>query len=178
MNNKSQQQGFTIVELLVVSALILVITGLVIANIKEGEKIRNVKLTADSIESALRQVQNKTLSGQTHPSGSPARAFGFQVTGSQNYYETFVEQAGPTNKVILEKVDFLSNIAITNLIVGGAAASSLEVRFFPPFGGIRISGGAFSEQTDISANFNLIYSGTTRSRTITIDGLSGKISVQ
>ncbi len=167
------------IELVVVVAIMAMITGIVIANMKQNEQARSIKSTADSVGSGLRQAQNNVLSGLPHSvSGNPSRAWGVQLASANNRYEVFVEEAGPTNKQIVEQANFLDKVRINALRINGVSVSSLEIRFFPPFGEIRMTGGTHTEAKNLTATITLEYQGTSRQRTITIDGISGRIQIQ
>ena len=182
---KSQSgRGFNIIELVVITAIIAVLFGAVVANLKEGEKGRNVKLAADSVQSALRQMQNNILSGQVHSvSGKAAGSYGFKITNSGTSYTTFVEELNKTAYAVLETVNLPNKISITNLVVDGNASTSLEVRFYPPFGKIKmdyvkLAGGSVTDAENVQASFDLVYQGTSHKKTIVIDGISGRIEMQ
>ena len=69
-----------------------------------------------------------------------------------------------------------------NIVVGGEAATGVQIRFFPPFGKMRMTGGdtSHTDAEDIIATIDVeLDSGsTTISKTIIVDGLTGRIEVQ
>jgi prepilin-type N-terminal cleavage/methylation domain-containing protein len=179
------QGGFTLIEITITLAIFGLLSTLVLANLRAGEKSRNLRIAADAMQSVLRQVQSSSLSGEafaTDPIVS-ARDFGWQTTANWGQSQTFKEQSGiasPYNKTVTENINFPNQVLIdsSSLTIDGNQVGSLEIRFFPPFGEIRISGGAYTEAKNVIAQFHIIYSGAALSRTVKVDGISGNISVQ
>jgi len=173
--------GFTMVELIVILAITVVLSGSIIANFRNGDRSRDVRVATDSIQSALRQMQNNILSGVQHPSGSPAGDFGFEITSGQKNYLTFSELPGGGSKQTLETVTLPDSVTISNIIVGGQAASKIEVRFLPPFGKIQITGigTSYSQAINVVSSFKVRFRGETLGeKTVHVDGITGKISVE
>ncbi len=186
----ANQKGLTLIELMIVVTIALSISGAVLAQFKVGEQSRNVRIAADDIQSALRLMQNNALSGipyQIGPPPTPAQYFGWRIDLLlPTQHTTFVES--PTNVLqVLENLVLPPQVTIQNLAVNCfglciADENALEVRFFPPFGAMefhyRSANGAWQTITNGRATFQVRYGATARIRTITIDGISGRISVQ
>lgn len=171
--------GFSLIELIVVISITTMVGSLMLANFKQGQKTQAVRASADAVVSSLREMQNKTLAGEKHPSGQPARAFGWQVvTGNTGQFNTFSEENGPSNKQILETIKLEKNVQISNIVIGSTNATGLEVRFFPPFGAIAMTGASYTEAEDLVVRFDITYPSTSISRRITVDGITGRIESQ
>ena len=183
--NSKKNRAFTLIELVVTIAIFGLLSGLIISNLRKGQQSRSLRTAADAIQEIFRQTQSRSLSGElfsTSPSLT-SRDFGWQTTSNWSQYQVFKEQSGtasPYNKTIVETVKFSENVVIdsTSLKINSTSVSSLQIRFFPPYGEVRISGGSFNEVKNATAQFKIIYFGTTLSRTVTVDGISGNISVQ
>jgi prepilin-type N-terminal cleavage/methylation domain-containing protein len=182
---KFQTHGFTLIEIVITTAMFTILATMVIANLRAGERSRNVRVAGDTVLSVLRQVQYSSLAGE--PFGLspivPARDFGWQTAGTWGQFQTFKEQANaasPYNKTVVETINLPSQVVIdsASLRIGNDAVASLEIRFFPPFGEIRISGGTYVEAKNVIATFNIIYPNSTLTRAVVVDGISGRISVQ
>jgi len=170
-----------LVEMLVVVSIMVVLSATIIANLRRGQRTQELNAATESIVSALRQMQNNVLSGLEHGSShQPAGDFGFEISSDGTLYTTFSELTGQTARINLETVNFTPNIAITNLVVGGVAATMLQVRFLPPFGKVIMTGASYTNEPDITSTFNVrLTSGSAiLNKTITIDGLTGRIETQ
>jgi len=176
------KSGFSLVELMIVVAITAVLSGLFLANLKQGEITRSLKLASDTTQSGLRLMQNNTLSGLAHPSGQPLRDYGMTVGSSGTSYVTFTEARNAGGNAInyqaLETITLPSRTSFSNIAIAGTSVASLSLRFMPPFGEIRMTGGSYNEATSQRATFDIIYSGSTLKKTVTIDGSSGRIEVQ
>jgi prepilin-type N-terminal cleavage/methylation domain-containing protein len=177
--------GFTLIEITITIAILGLLSGLVLSNLRVGERSRAVRAAADTMQSILRQVQFSSLSGESFSSNPAvaARDFGWQTASNWGQIQIFKEQANiasPYNKTVFETVNFPSNVVIDSgsLRIGSDTVASMEIRFFPPYGEVRISGGSYSEAKNVIATFNIIYSNTAIAKTVVVDGISGRISVQ
>jgi prepilin-type N-terminal cleavage/methylation domain-containing protein len=176
--------GFTLVEMMVVLTISMVISSLFLANYKQSQSGRNLKLAADSVVSATRLMQNNILSGLPHPAGNPTRDYSVRI--NQTQYFTYVDQTDPsggiTNRITLETINFPPNVSVTSITLGAtsiAPGTGLEIRFFPPFGTIKLVNPSTStEVADTTATVVFSYPGSSVTKTLTIDGISGRIQVQ
>lgn len=195
--NKSRQglsRGFSFIEMMVVVAISMLIMGVALTQYKTGEQTRNVKVAGDNAESALRSMQNNTLSGKSYAGGTPPSAadyFGWKIsTMTPNYFETFVKEKYTSNSRILETSLFPNRVNVSSIQVSNAAGSggadsarNVEIRFLPPFGAVETKYYSISRGADVTlrnaiTTIVLLYQGSTRQRTVTVDGVSGRISVQ
>jgi len=181
---KSFCEGFSMVEMIVVVGIIGMIGGIMMFNYGQARKSQNLQIARDALQSALRQMQSNSLSGQPYPGGTSARDYGLKISQTSTAYETFVEQAGTLAYQTLEALTLPQAVSVTNLRVtyNGATTNitDAEIRFFPPFAEIKVTarnGGTtlFFEQAVVIVNFDMIYQGTTQTRSLVIDGVSGRI---
>lgn len=175
----ASSRGFTYIELIIVVAVTALLSGAMVANMQGAKKTSQVKAAADSVQSGIRAAQNSALAGEKHPNGTAARDFGWEITSiPATSFTIFVEEVGGANKVVLETFPLPEFVQIQNLTVAGAAKTSLAVRFFPPFGRLAMTTQDYTEAGNLTATFQITYQGTSIIRTITIDGISGRISTQ
>jgi len=176
------KRGFTLIEMMVVVGIMVVLVSVIVTNLRRGQKTQQVNAASEGVVSALRQMQNNILSGLEYAADQPAGDFGFEIADAGTSYTTFVELPGEANKKNLETVNFLNDVSVDNLVVGGEAASLLQVRFFSPFGKMKMTGDGTSHTNaeDITTTFDIELStgSVTISKTITLDGLTGRIEAQ
>jgi len=185
-NSKQKRQGgYSLVELTVVVTILVLLSAAVIVNFNRGERIQRLNVAADSVQSALRQMQGNILFGLEYSATEVAQDFGFEISNNGQSYTTFVEDNNsPTpNRTNLETVTFASGVTATNLTVEGVSASKIEVRFFPPFGRIKITGvcTSYNQAENVGVLFDLRLdagSGNIITKQVEVDGITGKIEVR
>ncbi len=64
------QRGMSIIELLVVVFIISIITGIVVASFRAGDKTKSLRLGSEEILSLIREAQSKSLLGQSEAGNS------------------------------------------------------------------------------------------------------------
>ncbi|MFH0852050.1 MAG: GspH/FimT family pseudopilin [bacterium] len=79
-----RNRGFTIFEMLVVLAIIIVITSLALANYRQGQKNYSLLQAAQKLAVDLRQAQGMAVTGTT-TSGQPLGGYGIYIQDSANY---------------------------------------------------------------------------------------------
>lgn len=194
-----KQQGFTLIELVIVIFITGMVAGALVMNFRQGEKHRRVHLMRDSVISALRTAQNYTLAGRqippegqsTHVRG-PARclndnaalSYWVEFTTANTFDIMSEDRCGAVIRLerytAIPQTRFLTNNAF-NLTVGSTSTNSntLAIRFLPPFGVM----SATATANPLPAGFNAFVSSTitvefqdgSRQRMINIDGISGRI---
>lgn len=170
----------------VVVAIVLLIGGLMLANYEEGRKSRDLQIDRDTLVSALREMQNNVLSGVPFSSTEGARSFALSLSATSTAYETFVEAIGTGTVRQIEPLQLSPKVIFSNIEVIPAgeptqSVTAVEIRFISPFGEIRITARngttvVFTEQRNVLVNLQLQYQGSTRAKTVTIDGISGRIN--
>jgi prepilin-type N-terminal cleavage/methylation domain-containing protein len=174
------KNGFTLIELMVVTVLIVMMTTLVLANYRQGEKSRKVGLTVDAIVSALTAAQNNALTGKATSNSTGA------CRVPQSYYVTFnyttqysmyaLNNCGGTD--LIENFTLPQGVRIkeSGLIAeSSAVGANLSVSFIPPYGNLKIArdSGSFNPFQTASIIIETVEGSI--SQTVTIDGISGRI---
>lgn len=187
--------GFTITELLVATAIFLVILLITIVNFRHGDQASELRLKGLQVTSDLRGLQNDALSARVTPNGIVPRAYGFHITIGSKYYELFAKIGG-TNWLYDSGID-VEPIGSGNLgddiIISGVnepqdpltgctyiVQGEVDIVFTVPQGEIFIDGlqpdgtcGAALYPTEVE----LYNSDSSRSVFIYINWISGQISV-
>lgn len=76
--NREKQSGFTLIEIIVVIAIIGILTSIALVNSGKNAD-RDVRLEADRLTTFIRNVQNKALTGEK-VAGASGKICGFGVT--------------------------------------------------------------------------------------------------
>lgn len=113
--NKS---GFTIVELLVSTGIVVVLLSLVIANFRLGNQKDELRIKGLQVMSDLRQTQNDALSAVALADGTIPRGYGVHFDDNTNYYVLFAKTGGTDwlystgNKADVKKVSLGNSVII------------------------------------------------------------------
>src|SRR3989344_5618626 len=133
----AKTSGFTLIEMLVVMAIIGLISSVVVANINYGNQTISLKNVGHELVIAARQAQNLTLSGAVGPNGKvPEQGYSLKIFSQDdifypNSFATFAEyNSGP---VLLGDYQTLP----ADIKVGSPIANSFwQIKFLPLSQGI------------------------------------------
>ncbi len=127
--NKKDNAGFTLLEVLIVASIIILLSALVLANAHTGSRGIEVRRSAQTVSSALREAQNDALgSGEAGVYFATGQAPIFFVDiDNDKLYDAGEEQ----KTVILDKNTELSSLVPSN---------PLHVFFAPPNPDVYING--------------------------------------
>lgn len=101
--NKKYASGFSIVELIVIMAIIGIMSSVVIVNMRSTDNISRTMAAQREVTSAIRLVQNYALQGKTQPNGAAIQApcgYGIVVLDATHYrlfYNFFQSGGGRTD---------------------------------------------------------------------------------
>lgn len=126
-------KAFTIIELLVVSAIIALLTGLLFPNWRAGQNQFAVQRAAHKLAQDIRRTQEMALASQQLPSGQVPYAYGVYFRKSEpKHYIIFADLNNdndytPTTDAVIEDIAIERKAAITEL-----SADPLRIAFRPP----------------------------------------------
>jgi len=177
---KNDQRGFTLLELTVVIAIIILLSGIVLTNYRIGEREYALLRSAHKLAQDLRTVEKMAMASETLPSSSgewfPQGGYGiyFNQQENPNSYILFadcnknyikdtvytcLENSAPEEikELSLEEKIKISNLELFSKTFGTIPVSSFSVTFFPPDPQIKIMSDPTSPEYD-SATITLTYS--------------------
>lgn len=143
-NNKSGM-GFTLVELLVVAAIILLLTALILPNYRKGEKQFALQRAANKLGQDIRRVQQMAMSAEECvPCGNivPSTGYGIIIDKTFNIrqYRLYADYPSsneffkpPLPDTIVDIIDLEKGVIIKEIkIPAGTLYDSVSVNFKPP----------------------------------------------
>lgn len=164
----NKNKGFTLTELLVVIFIMTVVSGIVMARYRSGERLYILQIAAQEVMGDIREVQNMALSGQTYQDEAPLGGFGinFRLT-APSVYTIFADLDGDHTYdagELIEEIDLNSRVQINSL----APAGTLNIVFTPPRPTVYINGATSGSGT---VTLRLIQETGTKTITITSTGV-------
>lgn len=81
----SKKSGFTIIEMLVVTAIIVIISAFMAVNFRKGEEGHKLQRSAQLIVQSIRRAQNMAISSTQHLGDVPP-AYGVFFNDNQDFY--------------------------------------------------------------------------------------------
>jgi len=193
--NKSSER-FSLIEFAIVSLIMGMLTTVMLANFRTGEKSKRVQLAADALVNTSRLAQSYSLSGKQIPNTAIVQSGTRCANGDTTaaFYRIMFTAPGSNIDIIAEDkcaATFLierytlppftrvATNGITLVTCNPACPTSstpgtLRIQFSPPFARMTASsGGAY--QTFTYATFRLESNDGARTKTVRIDGVSGRI---
>lgn len=145
-------RGFTLVELLVVISIIAVISAIVFANYRQGEKQFSLQRSAYKLTQDIRRAQNMAMASR-EVGGAVPEGYGIYLnTTNPTQYILFADEgnglygSGDTD---VETLGLEAGISITGL----SPASPLTIVFYPPDPTVLISGNTEINSASITLNY-------------------------
>lgn len=185
-NDKSG--GFTIVEMLVVLAIIATVSGSLIVNSRAGRNTKTAKNSAHEASSVLRKAQNSALSGERYNSQVVERYKVSFDTSKVESYKLCADIVGDsianskcTNNIV-EDVEFLPGAELQSIHVEipsfiQSNVDWVDVGFEAPFGNVYIEGPGF-QQTSSGTVTIFIKDQDGGTRSVKVDAISGGIEIE
>jgi len=140
---KNKKNGYTLIEVLVSSAIIILISTLFLANYRGSEKKSLLNLTAQKLASDIRLAQSKSLSASSYGSVFPTGGWGIYFDKALGEYYIFADLNGDyaynagegdkTSGALVVKLP--ENIGIDSIQYGVSlenTANNLAIDFLPP----------------------------------------------
>lgn len=135
--SKKSQAGFTITEMLVVTAIMVLLTGVIVASYRVGQHRKELDAAASLIESDLRRAQNLTMGvakDEALPEGASG-SYGLAVIGAHRYvlYRDVNQdhQFIAADDETIEAVDIEDPVSFANVDLNNPA-SYRYVTYLPP----------------------------------------------
>lgn len=174
------EQGFTLIEMVVVTAVIAIIAGISVANFRAGEKQKRAQIAVDTVINSIRNTQNFTLTGKnTTNANAGCRVpqyyyviFGYSTTYSISAYNN----CGTFDLIQTDLLPPNTHIKANGLVLDSVVATTnLSIVFYPPFGAMKagIDSGAYGTFT--TATITVENTDGSVSKTATMDGVAGRI---
>lgn len=184
--------GFTLIEVIVVMAMIALISTITIASFRTGEKNKRLKFSADIITNAIRNGQNFSLSSRQIANsncvvaGRPAKEavsyiIFFNTIQSPTLYG--IDKCSTANVIETYPLNPQTRIRSPNgLSVNSIPVTDLQFKFTLPFASLTYSNSSSVNQgtfnTFTSAAIIVEHLDATAARTVSVDGISGRIGEQ
>lgn len=128
MYEQTNVRGFTLIEVLIVVAIIGIVSAMILVTFSGRQQARNLERAAREVMATLREAQNYALSGRAGVISENNTYYGVDFTAGASYS---VVSSGGT----------IESYSMKNGIVASAASS---VRFMLPRGEVYIGGAALS----------------------------------
>ncbi|OGZ34103.1 MAG: hypothetical protein A3I88_03230 [Candidatus Portnoybacteria bacterium RIFCSPLOWO2_12_FULL_39_9] len=159
ISNLKSIKGFTLIELVVVIAIMALLSGFVLANYRQGQSRYDLETAAQIFIANLRRAQNLAMVGLEQNGASP---FGYGIyTPDSNSYLIFYNQTGDNDyqpaSIDLEVISLPSRVFISPI--------GRSIFFTPPDPTTYING-----ENSGSQSFTLTKDGEIRSVTIYSSG--------
>lgn len=161
-----KQAGFTLIEMLVVIFIIGILSALLFANYRTGEKRYILTQASHEVVSNIRKAQNMAISGTDIP-GTSHYGFGVYFSRGDNYYIVYADENGnstyqPSDDVMIGTVNLPNKVSINAL---SPLSNKLDIFFESPRPITYINGN--NNDGEIGT-VTFIYEGTSLTRTVTV----------
>ncbi|MFH1456848.1 MAG: type II secretion system protein [Patescibacteria group bacterium] len=175
-----KQFGFTVIELVVVSGIMVLLLTLTITNFRGFEKTQVLSTEADKLVSVIRQAQIWALTGQT--SDNIRYSYGIHLeecnvleTCEYIFFKDIDEDYiyDQNEFVVSGKYNFIKGVYIDS--VDPNSSGVLDVLFVPPLTDIYFNGESLTTEAEIVLKSSM---SSDNSKTITINQESGQIKVE
>jgi prepilin-type N-terminal cleavage/methylation domain-containing protein len=182
--SSSRQKGFSLVELLVATSMLVLISAVSIISYRNGERSKRLQLATDGVINTIRAAQSYTLAGKelTTTCADKAAVYyfvEFNYLSAGSYYIKAKDKCSNVIQVEQVQLPAKTRVKASGLKFNNTVATNiLDVQFTLPFAKIL---GSYDDNT--YSNFTTF---TTESviieptdgantKTVTIDGISGRI---
>ena len=164
-NHSGQQRGFTMIELIVVAFFIGLISTLLLAGYRGGQKKYTLSQAAQGLVSNLREAQNMAMSG-VDIEAEQYYGYGVYAEEDDNFYIVYADENGNStyqpSDTTIETIALSSKIKINSLL---PLSNKVDIFFKPPDPTTYING---NDGAGISGTMTLELEGTSLTKTITV----------
>jgi len=141
----SNERGFTLIELMVVVAITVIISTMVLANMKIGGRSRDVNSSAEKIAGVLKQAQMMALTGKTMGGARPDYGYGvyFDTSTDPDSYYLFVNDNDGANYQYDSGSDtIIQSFTLSRQVNFKTPPTYTSIIFVPPRKKVYVSNGA------------------------------------
>jgi prepilin-type N-terminal cleavage/methylation domain-containing protein len=173
---KNNLKGFTLVETIVVVAVISILSIVILANHQSSQKQQAVQRAAHQLVGDIRRAQNMAMAS-AEQGGIIPDGYGIHVIKNSNHYFIFADKNnnqkrnGNGDEDIEPAISFPSNVEIFN--IEPAPPAQVDIFFEPPDPTTYINGDSGAL---VDTVITLIFSGTLYEKTVTVK-TSGQIEI-
>lgn len=161
------EAAFTLIEMIVVIAIIGLISGLVLARYRTGGQVYDLKTYTEKMVGVLKQAQSLALAGQETEGGQRV-GYGVYIFNEHTYY-LFADISGDNQWDINDTT--LQSFTLPERFVVASASGGRSFLFTPPFGAFYLNG----DRSTVTTSFTITHAVLNRAMIIFINGLSGLI---
>ncbi len=173
---KRRYKGFTLVELLVVSGMIIILTTFVLASYRMGEREFSLNRAVHQVSQDIRVAQEKTMSGmECQECGGgvpPGYGIYFRDTSPNNTsYILYADENGDeiyTAGEEIETIELEKGVVIIDIKMDSIDSNQISINFRPPDPVIKIKRIQSDNGTETKITFAL-ETDYSKTRTITIN---------
>lgn len=132
------RNGFTMIEALIVIGIIVLFSGIILANSGGQNDSLRLRTTVQELANDLRRVQNFAVSTRVSGTEIPSGGYGIRFNKSAGNYIIFTDANNTPNRVFdageqIETKTLYSNIEIDSITLSSSgSADYLDVIFVPP----------------------------------------------
>ena len=167
--------GFTVAELIIVSAIFMLMATVMIANFRRGEHVSQLLLATEEVTGQIRKMQTESLTGQTEGEIIASGGIGlyFNLAQPQSYLlfrDDGTNIYEPANDTLLETATIPQNVSLTDL-----STNPLTIVFNPPKPTVFINGNPGGAAVEI---YLLSVKISDREGRVTLNPLSGRITAE
>ncbi len=142
---KESFSGFTLVEIMVVLAIVVVLAVLLLSGYSEGRPRLAVERTAEAFITDLYRARQRGFSGTIYKIGGVdlgVEGHGIEVVKGQEFYNIYVKDNSGRTSIQETRIEEL--VEISSIYVGTVSRNSIRI-FFEAKGGIKVNGDPAQE---------------------------------